>query len=995
MDVSVTDRVGDGPLVHALATGHPAARSIEARTSVATTYAPCVLPQALAGAARCTVATPADPSTMQLAGRIASLLRDSITGDALHASALIDLHWGGAAGKSLSRSIQSFGQSTRYGESPATWADLAAAELARADAQDDPRARLAALDAAVRAVTGDSANVIARFNLALSAERLGLDSRAREEWMRYRAMETDADWNTEAQSRVAAIDRRAVPSATGALDAARIRALVARDPSALRLRVLTRELDTWSAATLMHQRSRADSALEVMNAVGSALANVCHDSTVLAIVRELGVLNASTDAAQAAGAFAAGQRASREGRYAVAESLFARSAGATSSPSLAAWSRTYQAIQQVYTDKPVLAMARLYSATTAARAAHRTALEARAGWSLGVMLLRAGRRDEANAVLDRVATISAAIGDRDAVAGVAALRGEDRFAAGDERTAWHLAIDALSTLRGYHASLRLRNALNLLAWSADERGLAAAAAVIRGEDAAVALASGHPEFYAEALLAAARSRLLQGDTARALAALQDVEQGASTLPVSDVSRWLAARAAQLRALAGAPVRPAALDSAVSFFRVQRNGVLLADALVTRAQALASTNAVYAERDLAGALTLVSERASQWRSPAERRALERRIHDIAARLAMSHLARHDDLRALAAVERGRGGSVREGQVPDDGAVVVDYLLAGDTLVTWRYAAGHLSTSRAIVSARRIALARERLVQSAGEGSMDRGASAMLYDVFLRPHEAALLGSQRLVVVADDDLAGIPFSALLDSAGRGTYFAERASVQVVSRMADAASTGVLPAVAHPLFISDPAFDHGAFPDLERLPGARAEVEASRHFYAAPVVIGGASATSSAVSAAMMRADLVHFASHARFDPERPEQSRLVLAPDVVATGGLTARTISGMRLGGVRLAVLSSCESTRSGIADAPLTIGLAKAFHDAGVSAVVGALWRVSDGPTAALMTEFHKQYSRTHEPARALRAAQLALLHDTRTDRHDPAVWGAFVFTGH
>jgi CHAT domain-containing protein len=152
--------------------------------------------------------------------------------------------------------------------------------------------------------------------------------------------------------------------------------------------------------------------------------------------------------------------------------------------------------------------------------------------------------------------------------------------------------------------------------------------------------------------------------------------------------------------------------------------------------------------------------------------------------------------------------------------------------------------------------------------------------------------------------------------------------------------------------------------------------------------------AVSASMRKSDLLHFASHAKFDPERPEQSRLVLAPDGEASDGLTARTISGMRLGGVRLAVLSSCESTRSGIADAPVTIGLAKAFHDAGVPAVVGALWRVDDEATAALMTEFHRQYSRTRDAARALRDAQLALLRDARPARRDPAAWGAFVFTG-
>jgi CHAT domain-containing protein len=328
------------------------------------------------------------------------------------------------------------------------------------------------------------------------------------------------------------------------------------------------------------------------------------------------------------------------------------------------------------------------------------------------------------------------------------------------------------------------------------------------------------------------------------------------------------------------------------------------------------------------------------------------------------------------------------------MIIDFLLAGDTLVTWRMGRGALTTTREIVSARAIASARERLVRSAESGTMDRRASIALYDLLLRKHRSAFRGARDVAIVADDELSGIPFAALYDSSGGGAYVVEQTAVQVVPRLAAAASGVPAPAIVRALFVSDPTFDRASFPGLPPLPGARSEVDASRRFYLAPVVLAGASATASAVSASMMKADLVHFASHARFDPERPEQSRLVLAPDAWEREGLTARAISGMRLGGVRLAVLSSCESTRSGVADAPLTLGLAKAFHDAGVPAVVGALWRVDDDATAALMTEFHRQYSRTRDPALALRDAQRALLRGGQPAWRDPAAWGAFVFTG-
>ena len=280
-------------------------------------------------------------------------------------------------------------------------------------------------------------------------------------------------------------------------------------------------------------------------------------------------------------------------------------------------------------------------------------------------------------------------------------------------------------------------------------------------------------------------------------------------------------------------------------------------------------------------------------------------------------------------------------------------------------------------------------------MDRGAQVMLYDVLLRPQRAALRRTEHLTLVVDDEFAGIPFAALYDTSDGGAHVVEQSSVRVVRRLADAVAVLPAPPIAHAVFVSDPAFDRVTHPELTALPGARTEVDSSRRFYGSALILAGSAATTTAVTSSLVNAGLVHFASHAQFDHERPEQSMLVLAPDKVSKEGLAARTISAMPLKGVRLAVLSSCESTRSGVADAPFTLGLAMAFHDAGVPAVVGALWPVHDDATAVLMTEFHRQYSRTRDAGSALRAAQLTLLRGTSAGHRDPASWGAFVFTGH
>lgn len=984
---------GAGPLVARLARVDPVARSLEARTSIATAYAPCTIPDSLPAAARCPHASPPASAIVGIAAAGASLVRDSLAADALHASALIDLVWGDTAGNALSRSLQSLGQAARYERSAAAWSDLAAAELARADRTDDPRARLSALEAAARAVRADSSSLVACFNLALAAERLGLDGRAREEWMRYLALERDEGWRAEARARIAAIDAREVPSVAGTMSPAIVERLADRDPAALRLHAFTDDLAAWSDARLRLDDGAARAAASRIRRAGDAMARLHGDSTLLDIARELDA-GSPPATVRAVAAFSAGQRAAAGGRYAVAESLFARGRTADAPPTVAAWSRAFEAIQQVFTGDVTRARAGLERAVAEARLRRRPALEARAGWTLAIVLLRGNQKAQSDAVLARVEELSRRLGDRETVAMVATARSEDLYLAGDSRTAARLALSAMSTLRSYRRSVRLHNALYRLALTADDRELSAAGAVIHDEDALVARATGHADFYADALIAAARSRLVQGDTAGAVAGLREVERSLAGLPAGDPLRWLAALAAHVRSATGAQGDDAALDSAVAFFEARDARAMKLDALVARGLANADRDPARAERDLAAALAMLADRGStRWRSDAERRAMGRSVRKVADRLVMVYLHQSRAADALAALERGRGDEHGTDARPMPGTVILDFLLTGDTLVAWRITSEGRAVSRDIVSRRAVAFAGEELRRSAESGAMDRSVLAMLYDKLLRRHGSALRAASQLVVVADEELAGLPFAALYDTSGAGAYVVERASVQVVPRLSDARREP-WPAVRRPLFVADPAFDPSVFPGLGRLPGTRAEADASRRFYPASTLLAGREATTGAVSAAMRSADLVHLGSHALFDVERPEESRLLLAPDEEARTGLTARTISSMTLRGVRLAVLSSCESTRSGVADAPLTVGLAQAFHDAGVPGVVGALWRVDDAATGELMTELHRGISATRDPVRALRTAQLALLRDAHPARRDPAAWGAFVFTG-
>jgi len=94
------------------------------------------------------------------------------------------------------------------------------------------------------------------------------------------------------------------------------------------------------------------------------------------------------------------------------------------------------------------------------------------------------------------------------------------------------------------------------------------------------------------------------------------------------------------------------------------------------------------------------------------------------------------------------------------------------------------------------------------------------------------------------------------------------------------------------------------------------------------------------------------------------------------------VAGRSFAGARLVVASACETAFTDFTHLPdETIGLPAGFLQAGTSAVVGTLWKVSDVSTALLMTRFYEYHlgrdgrpgNDPMQPGQALRRAQLWL----------------------
>ena len=139
--------------------------------------------------------------------------------------------------------------------------------------------------------------------------------------------------------------------------------------------------------------------------------------------------------------------------------------------------------------------------------------------------------------------------------------------------------------------------------------------------------------------------------------------------------------------------------------------------------------------------------------------------------------------------------------------------------------------------------------------------------------------------------------------------------------------------------------------------------------PTVLTGKTATKTDVLAALPRASLAHFSTHAAFDLQDPFQSSLFFADRQPLT---LDRVLPLLREAPPRAVVLSACETAMTrvmGTIDEML--GFPGAFLENGTRTVLASLWPVEDSAAAVLTGCFYREYFQEGKTsAQALRVAQ-------------------------
>ena len=156
---------------------------------------------------------------------------------------------------------------------------------------------------------------------------------------------------------------------------------------------------------------------------------------------------------------------------------------------------------------------------------------------------------------------------------------------------------------------------------------------------------------------------------------------------------------------------------------------------------------------------------------------------------------------------------------------------------------------------------------------------------------------------------------------------------------------------------------------LPNSKREIDCAISTFSQPSVLRHESATIGAVEDELGKAAVAHFCCHETANPDEPLTSGLAMSDGLLTLKDIFALNL--MERGGLRLAILSACETGIQGMENADEAISLPTGLLQAGVAAVIASLWSVDDLSTMILLARFYNLWRKDGlVTAVALRQAQ-------------------------
>jgi CHAT domain-containing protein/Flp pilus assembly protein TadD len=272
-----------------------------------------------------------------------------------------------------------------------------------------------------------------------------------------------------------------------------------------------------------------------------------------------------------------------------------------------------------------------------------------------------------------------------------------------------------------------------------------------------------------------------------------------------------------------------------------------------------------------------------------------------------------------------------------------------------------------------------------------AGQKLYTMLVEPAKSAISQGSRVILLPDGSLYGLNFETLIVPGPKPHYWIEDVTVTTGSSLTILAAAAARPAPREKrmFLVGDTVSPNADFPAL---PQAGAEMQNVEKYFPEPrrTILSGSGATPAAYLASKPEEfAYLHFVTHGTASRARPLESAVVLSKEKDEDSyKLYARDIVKRHLSAY-LVTISACNGAGTRAFSGEGLVGLSWAFLHAGVHNVIGALWEVSDASTPQLMDTLYDGLSRGQDPAVALRAAKLSLLHSNSVFKK-PYYWAPF-----
>ncbi|MGB7470513.1 MAG: CHAT domain-containing protein [Candidatus Acidiferrum sp.] len=288
-------------------------------------------------------------------------------------------------------------------------------------------------------------------------------------------------------------------------------------------------------------------------------------------------------------------------------------------------------------------------------------------------------------------------------------------------------------------------------------------------------------------------------------------------------------------------------------------------------------------------------------------------------------------------------------------------------------------------------REALLGSRDPLEMANADGQRLYELLVEPAAKLIPPGSHVILLPDGSLYGLNFETLIAPGPKPHYWIDDVTLTTANSLTLLASAATRGATKEKnLFLVGDTVSPN--PDFPALPQAAAEMHDVEKYFPPPrreVLSGNAATPAAYLNSDPQHFAYLHFVTHGTDSRARPLESAVVLSKDKEEDSyKLYARDIVKRHLSAY-LVTISACNGAGTRAYSGEGLVGLSWAFLRAGAHNVIGALWEVSDTSTPALMDKLYDGLSHGLDPASALRAAKLSLLHSDSVFRK-PYYWAPF-----